>query len=114
MVSELARESKEKYGLNLFSFASKYCCYHDTLAYKRDDYSIFDSVVSANLYKYATKNCPLKKTQLENWRQTFDYENFSKHVGTLLDDYGIRIAERRRKSDHFIWYTFRTKQYGTI
>lgn len=109
LVSELARESKEKYGLNLFSFASKYCCYHNTLAYGRDDYSIFDSVVSANLHKYATTNCPLKKTQLENWRQKFDYESFSKYVGDLLDDCGIKIANRRRKFDHFIWYTFRTE-----
>lgn len=110
LVSELARESKEKYGLNLFSFASKYCCYHNTLAYGRDDYSIFDSVVSANLHKYATTNCPLKKTQLENWRQKFDYESFSKYVGDLLDDCGIiKIENRRRKFDHFIWYTFRTE-----
>ena len=31
--------------INLFSFASKYCCYHNKNLYGRDDYSIFDTIL---------------------------------------------------------------------
>ncbi|MCD7879976.1 MAG: hypothetical protein LUG16_08610, partial [Candidatus Gastranaerophilales bacterium] len=42
LVGELARCNGN---INLFSFASKYCCYHNTLVYKKDDYSIYDTVI---------------------------------------------------------------------
>ena len=32
-------------GINLFSFATKYCCYHNTIVYGKDDYSIYDSIL---------------------------------------------------------------------
>lgn len=31
--------------VNMFSFASKYCTYHNVEVYGRDDYSIFDGIV---------------------------------------------------------------------
>lgn len=38
--------------INLFSFASKYCCYHNKNLYGRDDYSISDTVLKESLPKY--------------------------------------------------------------
>lgn len=38
--------------INLFSFASKYCCYHNRNLYERDDYSILDTVLKDYLPRY--------------------------------------------------------------
>ena len=38
--------------INMISFASKYCTYHNVEVYKRDDYSIFDGIVKKALPHY--------------------------------------------------------------
>lgn len=113
LVSELATKCKnfggEGNGVNLLSFASKYCCYHNVFIYDRDDYSIFDSVVSEHLYEYATKQLPLAKTKPEQWRSDIQYESFNAYIGKLLDEYGITdsVKGRRRMFDHFLWFANR-------
>ena len=42
VVNEIARSNGK---INLFSFASKYCCYHNRNLYGRDDYTILDTVL---------------------------------------------------------------------
>ena len=93
--------------VKLYSFASKYCCYHNTFLYNRDDYSIYDSVVASHLHKYATEKLPASK-----WRKNFNYETFNQYIGDLLDEYGITAAtepQRRRLFDHYVWYKNRNK-----
>ena len=88
--------------VKLYSFASKYCCYHNTFLYNRDDYSIYDSVVKKHLPEYATEKLPASK-----WRRNFNYETFNQYIGDLLDEYGITAAtepQRRRLFDHYVWY----------
>ena len=88
--------------VKLYSFASKYCCYHNTFLYNRDDYSIYDSVVKKHLPDYATEKLPASK-----WRKNFNYETFNQYIGDLLDEYGITAAtepQRRRLFDHYVWY----------
>lgn len=88
--------------VKLYSFASKYCCYHNTFLYNRDDYSIYDSVVEKHLPEYATEKLPASK-----WRKNFNYETFNQYIGDLLDEYGITAAtepQRRRLFDHYVWY----------
>ena len=88
--------------VKLYSFASKYCCYHNTFLYNRDDYSIYDSVVKNHLPEYATEKLPASK-----WRKNFNYETFNQYIGDLLDEYGITAAtepQRRRLFDHYVWY----------
>lgn len=88
--------------VKLYSFASKYCCYHNTFLYNRDDYSIYDSVVKKHLPEYATEKLPASK-----WRKNFNYETFNQYIGDLLDEYGITAAtepQRRRLFDHYVWY----------
>lgn len=88
--------------VKLYSFASKYCCYHNTFLYNRDDYSIYDSVVASHLHEYATEKLPASK-----WRKNFNYETFNQYIGDLLDEYGITAAtepQRRRLFDHYVWY----------
>ena len=93
--------------VKLYSFASKYCCYHNTFLYNRDDYSIYDSVVEKHLPEYATEKLPASK-----WRKNFNYETFNQYIGDLLDEYGITAAtepQRRRLFDHYVWYKNRKK-----
>lgn len=108
LVAELAATCKKR-GLNLLSFASKYCFYHNVFAHNRCDYSIFDSVVSQNLYRVATSRHPLRKTQPEKWRNDIDYAAYHKYIGDILDEYGIsaHIKERRQMFDHFMWFANR-------
>lgn len=87
--------------INMFSFASKYCAYHNVEIYERDDYSIFDGIVKHSLPHYVSGLTELK---LDNWRKNYDYESFNACIGKLLDENNICIPFRRRKFDHFLWY----------
>ena len=92
--------------VNFFSFASKYCTYHNVDVYERDDYSIFDSVVKDALPYYIPK---LTKTTVNDWRKTYNYAAFNNCIEKLLDQNNIHIPFRRRKFDHFLWYANRKK-----
>ena len=61
MVNLIARSNGKR---NLFSFASKYCCYHNRNLYERDDYSILDTVLKEQprYFDDVTKN------QIQNGR----------------------------------------------
>lgn len=116
IVSEIAKRCKkfEGNGVNVFSFASKYCCYHNVFAYNRDDFSIFDTVLSQNLYKFETIKNPLKKTTPEGWRVNMNYEAYNNYIGNLLDENNIHIDGRRRMFDHYVWDTYRPSKKATI
>ncbi|HFI0317597.1 TPA: hypothetical protein ACGOZ8_001974, partial [Streptococcus suis] len=90
--------------VNMFSFASKYCTYHNVEIYGRDDYSIFDGIVKNTLPYYIPG---LTVNRIDTWRRNFDYETFNECVGNLLDENNIHIPFRRRKFDHFLWYANR-------
>lgn len=92
--------------VNMFSFASKYCTYHNVEIYGRDDYSIFDGIVKNTLPYYIPG---LTVNRIDTWRRNFDYETFNECVGNLLDENNIHIPFRRRKFDHFLWYANRKK-----
>lgn len=107
LVNEIARATKMHNGdgYNLFSFSSKYCCYHNAIAYGGDAYSIYDGVVRDNLNKFVTD---LRKSWIDKCREEFRYEEFNQVITELLDYNNIQIAGRRRKFDHFLWYKYRT------
>ena len=90
--------------INMFSFASKYCTYHNVEVYHRDDYSIFDGIVKESLPNYVDG---LSKHKLDVWRSEYNYVAFNECIGGLLDEYNIHIPFRRRKFDHFLWYANR-------
>lgn len=90
--------------INLFSFASKYCTYHNVEIYEQDDYSIFDGIVKETLPRYKKG---LTKSKLEAWRTSFDYVSFNNCIGEVLDANNIHLPFRRRKFDHFLWYANR-------
>ncbi len=100
-------------GVNLFSFASKYCALHNWYVYGKDDYSIYDSVVARLFPEYTAishKTNPqitqISAALVERWRQAKAYGSFNDAIGTFLDEIGIdakTYQSRRRDFDRIIW-----------
>lgn len=121
LVSELSLWSSGL-GLNLFSFFSKYCTYHNSYAHKKDDYSIYDKVVKDHIGDYLSlADCqrlfgddamPRKSqtissfvsNKIEKVRQTCDYEQYCRIIDYLLAKYAVARPNARRDLDWFIWY----------
>lgn len=96
-VSIIAKANEK---INLFSFASKYCCYHNKNLYGRDDYSIFDTVLKNSLPKIFSD---IKKSTIQDWVKNYDYKSYNDYITNKLDELGITIPFRKRKFDRFIW-----------
>ena len=99
VVKEIAEANGK---INLFSFATKYCCYHNYNLYGKDNYSIFDNVLKESLPLYFNE---VTKSSLEKMRKEKDYKTYNDLIGELLSKKGITAG--RRKFDHFIWYNNR-------
>lgn len=98
VVNEIARSNGR---INLFSFASKYCCYHNRNLYGRDDYSILDTVLKEYLPRYFDD---ITKGQIQKWQNDFDYKSYNDYITRKLDEFYITVEHRKRKFDHFVWY----------
>ncbi|MBE6814406.1 MAG: hypothetical protein E7522_03035 [Ruminococcaceae bacterium] len=98
VVNEIARSNGR---INLFSFASKYCCYHNRNLYEKDDYSILDTVLKEYLPKYFDD---VTKSQIQKWQDGFNYKAYNDYITRKLDELGITIENRKRKFDHYVWY----------
>ena len=98
VVSEIARSNGK---INLFSFASKYCCYHNRNLYDRDDYSILDTVLKEYLPRYFDD---ITQGQIQKWQNKYQYKEYNDYITKKLDEYGISVENRKRKFDHFVWY----------
>lgn len=86
---------------NLFSFASKYCCYHNRNLYERDDYSILDTVLKDYLPRYFDD---ITRNQIQKWQDSFNYKAYNDYITRKLDELGITVEFRKRKFDLFVWY----------
>ena len=53
----------------------------------------------------------LTKSAIGEWRTTCNYLAFNDCIEELLDQKSIDIPFRRRKFDHFLWYSNRKKWY---
>lgn len=98
VVNRIARSNGK---INLFSFASKYCCYHNRNLYGRDDYSILDTVLKEYLPRYFED---VSRGQIQKWQDTFNYKAYNDYITGKLDELGITVDFRRRKFDLFVWY----------
>lgn len=121
LVSELSLWSSSL-GLNLFSFFSKYCTYHNTYVYHKDDFSIFDKVVKEHIGDYLSladcreffgSGTKLRKGQtvtklvdskIEIMRQSCDYEQYVRLIDFLLQKHSVARPNKRRELDWFLWY----------
>lgn len=113
VVNRIAAKFKEN-GVNLFSFASKYCFYHNAYLYYRDDFSIFDSVVATHLHLCAPGYMPITTNEVYGWKNNIQYEKFNNYIGDLLDAYDIHHPDRRQMFDHFLWNKFRKSNLNKI
>jgi hypothetical protein len=87
--------------INLFSFASKYCCYHNRNLYERDDYSILDTVLKDYLPRYFGD---VTRNQIQRWQDSLNYKAYNDYITRKLDELGITVEFRKRKFDLFVWY----------
>lgn len=100
VVPEIYRGFKTR----MFSFATKYCCLHNTVVYGKDDYSIYDSSVRKYLPKYAKSiGIKLTGTKIDEWVKNDDYKSFNDAVDEVLDKAEITVENRKRKFDLFLW-----------
>lgn len=111
LVYEIAKQSKDNYGINLFSFASKYCTYHNVEIYQRDDYSIFDGVLRNCLPLYIDG---LTHSTIDRWKNNFDYQSYNYIIGELLDSLNIKNQHRRRELDYFLWNSYRRNENNPV
>ena len=101
LVQEIAVATKNKYDINLFSFASKFCCYHNIFIYCGDAFSIYDTVLHDYIPMYAPGGA---KRQLNICRESCDYKRYVDFIDGILDANGITTESRRRKFDNLVWY----------
>lgn len=99
VVNEIARCNGK---INLFSFASKYCCYHNHDIYEHDDFSILDTVLTEYLPEYFKGE--ITHNKIDTWRKKFMYQEYNNFITKKLDELNITTKFRRRKFDHFIWF----------
>lgn len=97
VVNEIARSNGK---INLFSFASKYCCYHNNNIYGRDGYSILDTILKNYLPRYFND---VTKNKIQKWQDAYQYKEYNDYITRKLDELGITVKNRKRKFDHFIW-----------
>lgn len=100
LINEIA-SNKE---INLFSFATKYCCYHNTVVYGRDDYSIYDSILRDHLPEYIEN---VSKYKIDGWRKNKDYESYHNCISEILEKNNIKMENKRRIFDRYIWWKYR-------
>ena len=98
VVNTIARSNGK---INLFSFATKYCCYHNKNLYERDDYSILDSVLKDSLPKYFDD---ITRGQIQRWQNSYNYAAYNDYITKKLDELNITTNFRKRKFDWFVWY----------
>ena len=101
VVNEIAKSNGK---INLFSFASKYCCYHNKNVYEKDDYSIIDTILKKSLPQYFND---ITIGQVEKWQKSFNYKEYNNYITRKLDELVITLDYRKRKFDHFVWFNNR-------
>lgn len=104
LVNDIARIAKVTYGVNLFSFASKYCCYHNCNYYGRDNYSIYDGVLQKYLPNYDDS---IKSNKIKKWKDRFDYKAYCDCIENILNSNSVTVNNKRRKFDHYVWWNNR-------
>ena len=103
LVTDLSKDIKNVLNVNLFSFATKYCCYHNFTGYGKDDYCIYDIAMKKALSKYIN----VTQTYIENLRVEMQYKEYRDIVDKLIKEYEIHTKKPRRDTDLYLWYSFR-------
>ena len=101
LVEEIVKVSN---GKKPFVFATKYCCLHNYLIYKKDDYSIVDSHVKKELPKYANAvqigGNKITESYLNKLQQNNNYQGIHNIIGDVLNKNNV---SGRRAFDRLMW-----------
>lgn len=104
LIKEFSSKTKRKHNINLFSFMSKFCCYHNIFVYGKDDFVIYDTVLMEHLPKYING---VTSHKIDSLRKNHDYKGYLNIVDKILANNNITIKGKRRKLDNLIWYNNR-------
>jgi hypothetical protein len=87
------RTKKNNREINFYSFATKYCNWHN-----RDSYAIYDSFVDKVLMAYKRKDnfSAFKKADLK------DFKKFKRIIQVFIDFYGL-TQHNLKEIDKFLW-----------
>ena len=104
VVDDIARgtQGEDDDGFNSFSFATKFCCYHNRFVYGKDDYSIFDNNVAWHLPDYC--NDGTTRYMIGTWRAGINYKAFNDCIGKVIHSNGLEnVPNVRALLDAFLW-----------
>lgn len=100
--SESDNQKKKRDHINLFSFATKYCHYHNRISYGNDHYSIYDNVVADAIRYYLDDVTHHAITKMRNDRNYRDYHML---LSRIIEKHHLNeIKGIRYKLDHFLWF----------
>lgn len=110
-IAKAANERDKRFPC-LYSFASKYCYYHQMYALEepKNDYPIFDSNLCKILPEYITG---ISKNGLENVCKKHSYEKYKNIIETVFEVYKINKDDSRFENrafsmlDHYLWYSLK-------
>lgn len=110
---ELVKEIADRKGkVNLFSFATKYCCYHNKNIYGKNDYSIFDSILEKSLPLYFSD---ITFEKLIDWKKGFLYSDYHDYIGKKLGELESACGKiGRREFDRYIWFKNRVPKARAV
>lgn len=111
VVAEVLRGAR-----NNFSFVSKYCKIHEYYLSETDNFAIYDSVVSKNLFRFLPRYGGItlrEHTPQNNCFQKRDYALWCDYINKVIEINGLHdVAKVKRKLDWYIWGMFNQKEDG--
>lgn len=95
---------------NNFSFVSKYCKTHEYYLSKTDEFAIYDSVVSKNLFRFLPQYGGVTLYEHTPQNKCFEKKNYSlwcDYINKVIEINGLQdIPKIKRKLDWYIWGKF--------
>lgn len=111
LAENIIKKINKSYGVNLFSFISKYCCYHSYYLYKKDYFSIYDETVKSSLKNYINEPVPKPKRSwsgvINSMRNNMEYCKFNDLITNIIKDLEEDKKNnfyKRRYFDYYIWW----------
>ncbi len=102
---------------NLFSFATKYCQYHNSIVYNKDDYAKYDHIVCDYLPMYAKmrnvkyNNRSVTSNTIKTLAKNLNNKAFNKIIDDILSE--ITTSNKKAKFDSLMWYYNRKSNKNT-
>lgn len=113
-----AAKGRDKRFPRLYSFASKYCYYHQMYAFKtlKKNYPIYDKAVREKLPLYLSgfEADDLEKMFRDSSKKDKPYEKYRVIIDKVFEKYKINMKDSKFQNrpysmlDHFLWHKYKT------